>query len=111
MNCSNIFKFERENIDKGNLKLQPSLIFFIHNNQQIIDDLFNNINNSDKSIIEDLAKKRDINYLPFWLYILRNVSSLNCLEYGGKDIDKKISDKIVKEIKKKISYCLNNKKP
>ena len=111
MNCAKIFKVEKGNIDKGNIKLQPSLIFFIHNNQPFIDDLFNNINNSDKSIIDDLDKKRDINYLPFWLYILRNISSLNCLEYGGKDIDKKISDKIVKEIKKKISYCLDNKKP
>jgi len=113
MNSSNILKKEKQLIEEGkNISLySPSFIYFINNNQNFVNELFNNINNSDKSIIYDLYKKRKINYLPFWLYILRNISSLNCLEYGKKDIDKNIANDIVNKIKKKISDCLNNKKP
>ena len=113
MNSSNILKKEKQLIEEGkNISLySPSFIYFINNNQNFVNELFTNINNSDKSIIYDLYKKRKINYLPFWLYILRNISSLNCLEYGKKDIDKNIANDIVNKIKKKISDCLNNKKP
>jgi len=111
MNSSNILKKEKQLIEEGkNISLySPSFIYFINNNQNFVNELFNNINNSDKSIIYDLYKKRKINYLPFWLYILRNISSLNCLEYGKKDIDKNIANDIVNKIKKKKSDCLNNK--
>ena len=104
MNSSNILKKEKQLIEEGkNISLySPSFIYFINNNQNFVNELFNNINNSDKSIIYDLYKKRKINYLPFWLYILRNISSLNCLEYGKKDIDKNIANDIVNKIKKKI---------
>ena len=107
MNSSNILKKEKQLIEEGkNISLySPSFIYFINNNQNFVNELFNNINNSDKSIIYDLYKKRKINYLPFWLYILRNISSLNCLEYGKKDIDINIANDIVNKIKKKISDC------
>ena len=113
MNCSSIFKKEKELelSEKGDSAFSPSFIFFMNNNQNFINQLFTNINNSDKSIIYDIQKKRKINYLPFWLYILRNISSLNCLDYGKKDIDKRISNKIIDKIKNKISNCLENKKP
>ena len=103
MNSSNILKKEKQLIEEGkNISLySPSFIYFINNNQNFVNELFTNINNSDKSIIYDLYKKRKINYLPFWLYILRNISSLNCLEYGKKDIDKNIANDIVNKIKKK----------
>ena len=104
MNSSNILKKEKQLIEEGkNISLySPSFIYFINNNQNFVNELFNNINNSDKSIIYDLYKKRKINYLPFWLYILRNISSLNCLEYGKKDIYKNIANDILNKIKKKI---------
>ena len=115
LNCSNIFKKEKEFKDKKENEdiclIPPSFIYFINNNQTFINELFTNLNNSDKSIITDLNKKRKIDYLPFWLYILRNISSLNCLEYSKKEIEPKIAETIVDRIKKKISYCLNNKKP
>ena len=103
MNSSNILKKEKQLIEEGkNISLySPSFIYFINNNQNFVNELFNNINNSDKSIIYDLYKKRKINYLPFWLYILRNISSLNCLEYGKKDIDINIANDVVNKIKKK----------
>ena len=104
MNCSNIFKKQKEfkaEGEKKNYLFFPSFIYYINNNQNFINELFSSINNSDKSIIHDLYKKRKINYLPFWLYILRNITSLNCLEYGKKDIDKKVSEHIIDKIKKK----------
>ena len=48
--------------------------------------------------------------MPFWLYILRNISSLNCIEYGKKEMGN-LAIHIADKIKKKISYCLNNNKP
>ena len=112
INCSNIFKKEREikEIDKNKNLFSPSFIFYINNNQTFVNELFNSINNSDNSIIYDLNKERKIDYLPFWLYILRNISSLNCIEYGKKDYSN-LSSHISDKIKKKISYCLNKKKP
>ena len=110
MNCSNLFK--KDNIYKI-LDLQPSFIFFANNNQSFLNELFTHINNSENSIIDDLFKKKDlkeINYLPFWLFILRNISSLNCLEYGRK-IDNNISNAILKTIKNRIIDCLNNENP
>jgi len=112
INCSNIFKKEREikEIDKNKNLFSPSFIFYINNNQTFVNELFNSINNSDNSIIHDLNKERKIDYLPFWLYILRNISSLNCIEYGKKD-DSNLASHISDKIRKKISYCLNEKKP
>ena len=112
INCSNIFKKEKEikEIDKNKYLFSPSFIFYINNHQTFVNELFNSINNSDKSIIYDLNKERKIDYLPFWLYILRNISSLNCIEYGKKD-DSNLASHISDKIRKKISYCLNEKKP
>ena len=107
INCSNIFKKEKEfEINNDKCFYSPSFIYYLNNNKDYINDLFNNLNASEKSIISDLNKKREIDYLPFWLYILRNISSLNCLEYGKKEIDQNISKNIVDKVKKKISYCL-----
>ena len=112
INCSNIFRKEREikEIDKNKNLFSPSFIFYINNNQTFVNELFNSINNSDNSIIYDLNKERKIDYLPFWLYILRNISSLNCIEYGKKD-DSNLTSHISDKIRKKISSCLNEKKP
>jgi len=112
INCSTIFKKEKESkeTDMNKILFLPSFIFYINNNQAFINELFNNLNNSEKSIISDLNKNRKIDYLPFWLYILRNISSLNCVDYGKKEIEN-LANHISDKIKKKISYCLNNKKP
>ncbi len=112
INCSNIFKKEKQikEIDKNKNIFSTSFIFYINNNQSFINELFNSINNSDNSIISDLNRKKKLDYLPFWLYILRNISSLNCIEYGKKD-DLNLASHISDKIKKKISYCMNEKKP
>ena len=116
IDCSNIFKKEKESkeIDKNQNLFSPSFIFYINNNQTFINELFNDINISNNSIIYDLNKHIKIDYLPFWLYILRNISSLNCIEYGKKEIrelEPILTNNISDKIKKKISYCLNNGKP
>ena len=114
-NCANIFKKEKESkeLDKDKILFPPSFIFYLNNNQKFVDELFNYVNNSDNSIIKDLTreKKEDINYLPFWLFILRNISSLNCLQYNREDIDSNITANIISRIKYKLSECLKNKKP
>ena len=105
MNCSDIFMKEKQKYLELDLNyksfLSPSLIFFANNNQDYINELFTNINTSDKSIIKDLEKNNKINYVPFWLFIIRNLSALNCLEYGA-NIDKSISNDILDKIKNKI---------
>ena len=40
-----------------------------------------------------------------------NIDQANYFAFEVKDIDKKVSDHIIDKIKKKISNCLNNKKP
>ena len=117
MNCSEIFKKEKNGKDKSKSLFSPSFLFYINNNQADINNLFNDINKSKKSIIFDKNKNKEnkdeekIDYLPFWLYILRNVSSLNCIEYNKNEIEKSIANNIVFKIKNKISDCLQEKKP
>ena len=84
--CSNIFK---------NKKLFSStFIYYVNNNQEFINNLFKEIN---------LPKEiKDIEYLPFWLFILRNISFLNCLEYNNNYVDQNIANNIVNKIKEKI---------
>ena len=114
LNCTNIFRKEKELKESDNNKIlfPPSLLFYLNDNQKFVDELFNYLNNSDNSIINDLNHKKrdDINYLPFWLYIFRNISSLNCIEYKRQDIDTKITSNIVSLIKNKLLDCLKNKK-
>ena len=104
-NCSNIFKKEKEakDTDKNKNLFSPSFIYYINNNQTFINNLFLHLNNSD------LNKERKIDYLPFWLYILRYISSLNCIEYGKKEMSN-LAIHIADKIKKKISYSLNKDK-
>ena len=109
MNCSEIFKkqIQLKEEDK-NKYLSPSLIFYLNNNQSFIDDLFKEITAS--SIITDSRSDLVCEYLPFWLYILRNISSLNCIVHDQKDIEQNITKNIVDKIKKGISYSNYNLK-
>ena len=110
MNSSSIIEKEIKENNKGKNLFSASFIFYLNKNRKFIDDLFNSINKSNESIIYD--KNKNINYLPFWLYILRNISSLNCIEYNVNDnIDEEIAKHIGDKIKEKISYHLKNKKP
>ena len=116
MDCSNIFRKEKKfkESNKNKTLFSPTFIFYLNNNQTFINELFNEINLSNKSIINDLNKLNEnekIDYLPFWLFILRNITSLNCLEYDNKDVEQNISNEIIRQIKEKISFCLRCKKP
>ena len=108
MNCSCIF--EKEIKENKNL-YPPSFIFYINNNQEYVDNLFNKINLSKESVISDINKNINIDYLPFWLYILRNISSLNSIEFKPyKEIDKEIANNVTNNIKTKIIDFIKNKK-
>ena len=113
MNCSSIFEKEKKfkGIDNTKSLFAPSFMFYINNNKTFINDLFNDINKSDESIISDINNKREIDYLPFWLYILRNITSLNCLEFGQKNINQNIARNIIVKFKNKISKLMKEKKP
>ena len=72
---SNILKNSRN----PKMKINPCLVYYINEHRDIIDILINKINNDKDSVLKDI-KSVNINYLPFWLYILRKISSYHCIE-------------------------------
>ena len=100
MDVNSILKKAKEN----SYIFNPSFIYYIHNNSNFIDKLFNLLNSSNESIIYDLSKGKNIDYIPFWLFMLRNLSSLN-------NIDIDISDKNLKrnKIEKIKKLIIENK--
>lgn len=113
MNCSNIFQKEKVFILEKNKKsvFSPSFIYYLNNNQKFINRLFDDLNKSNKSIIYDLNKGREIDYLPFWLFVLRNITSLNFIKYDDEDISTEMARKIIIKIKTEITQCLMNENP
>ena len=110
MNCSNIFKKEKALREKKeNSVFSTSFIYYLNNNQNFINGLFKDLNNSKDSIIYDLNKGKDIDYLPFWLFILRNITSLNCIKYDDEEIDKEIAKKLIKKVKSELSQRLKER--
>ena len=84
--CSYIFK-NKENFSS-------TFIYYVNNNRGFINELFREMN---------LPKEiKDIEYLPFWLFILRNISLLNCIEYDNKYVDQNIANNIVNKIKEEL---------
>ena len=96
MNTKNILKKAKEDYTLFN----PSFIYYIHNNTNFIDTLFNSLNSSDDSIIYDLSKDNKIDYIPFWFFMLRNLSSMNYIDFdiSEKNIKKNIIEKIKNSI-------------
>ena len=91
----NILKKARENCDIFN----PSFIYYINCCTKHINLLFNNINSSKDSIIFDISKGIEIDYIPFWLFALRNLSSLNCIGIDINLYDKNLENDIIEKIK------------
>jgi hypothetical protein len=81
----------------------------MNEHKETIDNLFFNINNSKDSILKDLNSSQIINYIPFWLYILRKVTSLHCIEIN-KDEKNPMKQYIREEIKKIITNRLFEEK-
>ncbi len=52
---------------------------------------------------------KETNYIPFWVFLIRNMSSLNCIYYENKknnNLD--IYKKITTEIRKKIGELIKD---
>ena len=104
MKANNILKKAKEDSSLFN----PSFIYYIQSNTNFIDKLFNSINSSDESIIYDLSKENKIEYIPFWLFILRNLSSMNFIDF---DLSENITKKnIIEKIKTSIISHKENEK-
>ena len=107
MDVSTILNNSKNTKNNTELNISPTLIYYINENKEIMDKLINKINNSNDSILKDLNKSK--NYIPFWLYILRKVSSIHCIEIK-KDEKNPMRTFIRQEIKQSISKYLSNKK-
>ena len=105
MDVKSILKKAKED----NSLFNPSFIYYIENNSNFIDKLFYSINSSNESIIYDLSKENKIDYIPFWLFILRNLSSMNYIDF---DISEKATKRTILEKIKNliIRHKENNKK-
>ena len=84
-------------------KINPSFKFYIINNLQLLQTLIND--NLKKEEINELFNSKEI-YIPFWVFLIRNMSSINCIKYDlesnpfSKDISVEIRQKIEEIIKK-----------
>ena len=88
-------------------KMNPSFKYFIIKNLELIKTLiYTKLNKDD--ITEIINLKNDEIYIPFWVFLIRNMSSVNCINFGNQKnltIYKEISD----EIRQKIEDIIKNK--
>ena len=84
--------------------IHPFLKFFIINNQELIKILINKI--LKQSYIEQLYNK-EIDYIPFWIYLLRNMSSVNCILYGEKN--NIFYEELTKAIRTSLQFAIKDK--
>ena len=91
-----IFKSKDENVvDIESLiskKINPSLKFYIINNMELINNLFN-LKLKREDISDLFNPKCNINYIPFWVYLIRNLSSINCTMWPNLNLKKIIKIK------------------
>ena len=88
-----------------NKKINPSFKYFIIKNIQLIKEL---INSKLKS--EDISElfKPNVNYIPFWVFLIRNMSSINCVNYESND--NPFSNEITIDVRQKIQGLIVEKK-
>ena len=115
INFDDMVIFEKKNnnrIDIESLlkkKINPSFKYFIIKNLPLIDNLINS-KLSQENISEVLSPQIGEIYIPFWVFLIRNMSAINCINYENKnnilDFCKEISD----EVRKKIEDLIKNEK-
>ena len=75
--------------------INPSFKYYIIKNLQLLKMLINS--NLTKDDISELfnSQKNEL-YIPFWVFLIRNMSSLNCINYENKNnpFEKEISNKV-----------------
>ena len=92
-------------------QINPSFKFYIIKNLQLIKTLINTKLSNEE--INEICNK-NLNEIPFWVFLIRNMSSLNYINYENKnnpfsnDITYKIRDKIEELIKEGKENQLDN---
>jgi len=87
-----------------NKEINPSFKYFIIKNIQLIKEL---INSKLKSEYISELFKTNVNYIPFWVFLIRNMSSINCINYENKN--NSFSNELTIEIRKKIQNLIIEK--
>ena len=88
-------------------EMNPSFKFYIIKNLKLLRSLINSkLSNED---ISDLfsPQKNEI-YIPFWVFLIRNMSSINCINYENKD--NPFYEDISKVVRNKIEDIINEGK-
>ena len=89
-------------------KINPSFKYYIIKNIKVVEELINTgLKENDIAIL--FKADKETNYIPFWVFLIRNMSSLNCIYYENKknnNLD--IYKKITTEIRKKIGELIKD---
>ena len=111
--CTDIIQFKnfnKENIissllRKGKDNINNILIYYINEHKDECEEIFNKIMKNADIISKNLGKNNECDYIPFWLYVLRKISSINCIEINDNEntIKKYIKEQVKEKIKNYIS--------
>jgi hypothetical protein len=106
--------FKKENNKRLNaeelikIKINPSFKYYVIKNTKVVEELVNTgLKENDIAIL--FKPDKETNYIPFWVFLIRNMSSLNCVYYENKknnNLD--IYKKITTEIRKKIGELIKD---
>ena len=88
-------------------QMNPSFKFFIIKNLQLIKSLINSKLN-DEDITKLLSPQEGEIYIPFWVFLIRNMSSINCINYENKN--NPFCDEISEEVRQKIEDIIKSEK-
>ena len=88
-------------------KMNPSFKFFIAKNLKLIKILINSKLN-DEDIAKILSPQSNEIFIPFWVFLIRNMSSINCINYENRN--NPICDEISEDVKQKIEEKIKNEK-
>jgi hypothetical protein len=88
-------------------KINPSFKYYIIKNLQLLKSLINSkLNNEDISVL--FQPQKDEKYIPFWVFLIRNMSAINCINYEEKT--NPFCEEISSEIREKIEVKINEGK-
>ena len=85
------------------------LFFFEINKLSLLNILFNSKLKKEE-ILDILKPQKDGNYIPFWVFLFRNISSIECIEFDkiNNPISKDITIKVRKKVEKIIEEGKEN---
>lgn len=88
-------------------KINPSLKYYIIKNLSLLNILFNSKLKKEE-ILDILKPQKDGNYIQFWIFLFRNISSIECIEFDN--INNPISKDITIKVRKKVEKILEEGK-